>query len=67
MARKPRFQLVPGEKYPRLVPDSPDASRLTNAAVAQYVGLEDFGQLDAYADGDVRFIRSAATKPDISR
>jgi hypothetical protein len=60
MARKPRFQWLPGEKYPRLLPDSPDASRITNASVAEYIRLEDTGPPDAYSEADVRFIRSAA-------
>jgi hypothetical protein len=48
------------EKYPRLVPDTPEPSRFTNASVAEYVGLEEMGRADAYTEHDVRFVRSAA-------
>jgi hypothetical protein len=46
------------ESYPRLAPDSPDASRTTNADVAHYVGLEEVGR--GYPEDFAKFIRSAA-------
>ena len=55
-----RSMMDDSERYPRLVPDTPEASRVTNAAVAQYVGLEEIGRPDAYFARDVKFIRSAA-------
>jgi hypothetical protein len=48
------------EKYPRLIPDSPAASRGTNACIAQYAALEGTASPEAYSEQDVQFIRSAA-------
>ena len=48
------------ETYLRLVPDTAEASRFTNASVAAYVGSEERGSAEAYSADDVSFIRSAA-------
>ena len=48
------------EKYPRLTPDSPAASRFTNADIAQYAALEGTASPEAYSEQGVQFIRSAA-------
>src|SRR5262245_47714107 len=48
------------EQFPRLVPDTPEASRITNASIAEYINLDGTGSPTACSPDDVRFIRSAA-------
>jgi hypothetical protein len=48
------------QEFPRLVPDAPEASRITNAQIAEYINMEGRGSPAACSADDVKFIRSAA-------